>query len=149
MTATEEMIAQVSPYTVGSTGTAFTPALFTYLSGIALAELNQDGGASLPSAVFDHCHALLIAHHYAVKKGETGYESQSAQGYSVQRKIGETAFYVEYKKQLAKYQGGNIPSGSGTSGTGTGTGASVLRSDSTMNGLSLDEAVVPSFFTEG
>lgn len=143
MAATAAMIAQVSEYTVDDTGASLlTTAVFTYLSAVAKVELDLElGTSSLDSTIYDYCHALLIAHKYAVKRGQTGYTQQSAQGYSVARKVGETAYLVEYRATMAKYASSQLPD--------AGSSTAVLRSDADMTDFHLDGNAVPSYFTEG
>lgn len=135
------MIAQVSEYTVADTGSGFTTALFQYLSPIAKAMLDKED-PGLPTAIYDHCHALLIAHLYTVKKGGTGYISTSAQGYSVTRKLGETSYLIEYRKILTTYSGTHSASSDDTDEL---TG--VTRADAVMPDFQLDQAEMPLFFS--
>ncbi len=141
MTVTAAMIAQVSPYTVSDKDSLLNNTLFTYLSSVAKALLDTDD-PGFSTTIYDHCHALLIAHLYAVKKGDTGYQSQSAHGYSVSRKPGETAYLVEYKKILSMYAGAHS---SDTDDSEEYEG--VLRADAVMADFQLDQAEMPIFFT--
>lgn len=141
MTVTAAMISQVSPYTVSDKDSLLNNTLFTYLSGVAKALLDTDD-PGFSTTIYDHCHALLIAHLYAVKKGDTGYQSQSASGYSVTRKIGETAYLAEYKKILSTYAGAH------SEGTDdTEEYESVIRADAVMGEFQLDQADMPIYYT--
>ncbi len=148
MVATAAMIAQVSEYTVSDSGNQpFTTALFTYLSGVAWTELTEALGpnSGMPSDIKDHCHALLIAHKYAVKRGETGYTSQSANGFSVQRKVGETAYLVEYNQIVAKYGGKSMLTSIGGSTDKSSVYTATKRTDADMSPLALDDTDIPTF----
>lgn len=141
MVATPAMIAQISEFSVSDTGNAiFTTSIFNTLSPVAQALLDEDN-PGLPDALYDYCHALLIAHLYSVKKGLTGYQSQTAQGYSVQRRVGQTAYMVEYQKTIKHWAAKIRPSVGSISNE-----YSSRRADSRMDGLQLDEAEIPSFF---
>jgi len=142
MTVTSAMIAQVSEYTVAETGSGFTPAIFDYLSPVAKSMLDMEN-PGLPDIVYDHCHALLIAHLYAVKKGQTGYIQTSADGYSVRRKEGETSYLIEYRKILQTYSGSHS-----SSSDDSDLQESVIRADAVMKDFQLDQAEMPIFFSE-
>jgi hypothetical protein len=143
MVVTAEMVSQVSEYVVDD-GKIFTGKLFDYYKGIGEAILGADDPEDrLNEALYDYCHALLIAHLYAVKKGQTGYQSTSAQGYSVTRKLGETAYSIEYKNILQKFAGIHssvIDKESWKEWT--------TRADANMPDFNLDQAEIPSFFDE-
>lgn len=135
MTVTEGMIAYVSPYMVSVSG-PFTPALFAYYSPIATVMLANEGGDDLPSALYDHCHALLIAHLYTVKGGETALKSFASGGLSWSKNPGETPFLLEVRATIAA----NVEE---VAETGTGSGGvltDVLRADADLGQLKLDRA---------
>lgn len=145
MTVSTTMIGQVSEYSVSDSG-LFTTTLFNYYSAVAKSILDSED-PGLPTALYDHCHALLIVHLYVVKKGLTGYESTSAQGYTVSRKVGETAYLVEYRNILTKYRDMLSRAESSTDGSSTEL-EYVIRADAVMGDFQLDQAGSPIYFID-
>jgi hypothetical protein len=150
MTVTAAMISQVSEYEV-SDSKPFKPALFTALQAVAAGILAADDPKNLlPSSaetggisVRDYCHALLIAHLYAIKQGKTGYQSEAMQGYSVTRKLGETAYSIQYRDILKTF------ASTSTSRLDSDRFRKfVLRADAKMPDFNLDQAETPIFFED-
>ena len=137
MAATSSMIAQVSPYTVGD-ALPFSTALFNYYSPVAKAKLDVEA-PNLPTALYDHCHALLIAHMYAVKRGANNVKAKSFGNASVTKATEMTDQMAEYMQIVADYNKGK----SRAALTG-----GVARNDSDMADLRLDAGDVPDYGEE-
>lgn len=146
MAVTEGMIAYVSPYTVSVSG-PFTSALFTYYSPIAASMLAAEGGADLAAALYDHCHALLIAHLYTVKGGETALLSFSSGDVEWAKSVtmmekGTTPFLLEAREIIAQQVAADA---GGSMGTDIPL-ADVQRADADVGQLRLDRATPITFF---
>jgi hypothetical protein len=146
MAVSEAMIGYVSPYTVAD-GTAFPSALFDYYSPIAATMLANEGGADLPVSLYDHCHALLIAHLYAVKGGETALLSfssgdvQWAKSVTMMEK-GTTPFLLEVREIIAQQAAADA----GETMTADMPLADIQRADADVGNLRLDRASPITFF---
>jgi len=102
MTVSQAMIGYVSPFTVSDSG-EFTTAMYTYLSAVAKARLDQEN-PGLSETLYDHCHALLICHLFVARRGELDKSSVSVDGYSYARsKTGSTTYLEEYLKILSEF----------------------------------------------
>jgi hypothetical protein len=146
MTVSAAMIGYVSPYTVSDSG-AFTTALFAYYSPIAASMLENEGGADLPAALYDHCHALMIAHLYAVKGGETALLSFSSGDVEWAKSVtmmekGTTPFLLEAREIITAH----AAAGAGETMTADVALADVTRADADVGQLRLDRAAPVSFF---
>lgn len=132
----QDMIAQVSPYTVGY-GLPFSTALFNVLSPIAKAKLDvEDPG--LPTALYDYCHALLIAHLYTVKRGGNNVKSKAFGNASVTKATEMTDQMAEYVSIIESYR---LAKGR----TAITAGEGVVRNDSDMTEMHLDGSDIPSY----
>lgn len=127
--------------TVGATGTIST-ADFTYLSGVAKSMYLDVEDPGLPTTVYDYCHGLLVLHLYEVSGGHTGFTSENQNGYSYSQKAGVTGWYLEYRRVVDTWNSsqsrGQIPTAQ----------LDITRADAVMSAFKLDQAEVPSFFTE-
>ena len=134
MTVTSSMIAQVSPYTV-SDSLPFTTALFNLYLSVAKKKLDSEA-PTLPTEIYDYCHALLIVHMYEVKRGSTNVKSKSFGNASITKGDDRSNYLAEYESIVASYKK--------AAGKAVLTGG-VERNDSDMEELRLDEAPVPSY----
>lgn len=141
MAVSTTMIGYVSPYTVSDSG-AFTEDLYDYYKPIAAAMLANEGGADLATALYDHCHALLIAHLYTVKGGETALKSFSSGGLSWSKNPGETPFLLEARAIIAE----NAEATAETSMDADAALADVVRADADVGNLRLDRTAGPVFW---
>ena len=143
MTVSAAMIGYVSPYTVAD-GTAFPTALFTYYTPIAKAMLDTlAAGVALSTALYDHCHALLIAHLHTVKGGSSGYASYKSGDVQWTKSVtstgkGTSPFMIEVMEILAQRAPTDAPANT--------TAADVTRADADLGQLKLDRGARPSFF---
>lgn len=141
MAVTAAMVGYVSPFTVAD-GTAFPSALFDYYSPIAATMLANDGGADLPVSLYDHCHALLIAHLYAVKGGDTAFKSFTAGDVSWSKSEGVTPFLLEVREIIAQQAAADA----GETMTADMPLADIQRADADVGNLRLDRASPITFF---
>jgi len=110
MTVSTDMIAQVSPFTVGPTGD-FTETDYNQYETWAGLELDRlDPG--LDTATYDLCHALLICHIYDSSRGSssggTQYKSEKIGDYSYTRAEGDSETIVRtsyYNRMLQLIKG--------------------------------------------
>lgn len=100
MTVTEADIPKVSPYSVTAAG-PFTPERFTLFKAVAEEQLQREG-STLPPALYDYCHALLIVHHYVVARGQAGIASQTIGGLSFTRSGEVDEYLTEYRDIIEK-----------------------------------------------
>jgi hypothetical protein len=135
------MIGYVSPYTVSDSG-AFTTSLFAYYSPIAAALLANEGGADLPATLYDHCHALIICHLFAVKGGETALKSFSSGGLSWSKNPGETPYLIDARAIIARELEEHAEDGMSESAALV----DVVRADANIGNLKLDRSTSPVFF---
>ncbi len=135
MAATQEMIGFVSPYEVSGDG-PLTPALYDYLSTVAQQTLDADD-PGLSSALYDHCHALLICHLYEAREGNLEKVSETIADYRYQKGAGTTTYLIEYQKIIAANRRVPVPS------------SGVRRGDVVMPGLQLDANPLPEHPPEG
>jgi hypothetical protein len=141
MTVTAAMVGYVSPYTVSDSG-PFTTALFTYYSPIAATMLANEGGVDLPVSLYDHCHALMIAHLYAVKGGDTAFKSFTAGDVSWSKSEGVTPFLLEVREIIAQQAAADA----GETMTADMPLTDIQRADADVGNLRLDRASPITFF---
>ena len=134
MAVTSSMIAHVSPYTVGDL-LPFSTTLYTLYSAIAKVKLDAEA-PSLPQAVYDYCHALLIVHLYEVKRGATNVKSKSFGNASLTKGDDRSNYLAEYEGVIAAYRK--------AAGMAALTGG-VVRSDATMTKLHLDNGEISNY----
>lgn len=105
MTVSTTMVAQVSPYTVGDSG-SFTETDFTFYKTAAAAILTADGitTSTIDSNLYDYCHALLICHLFESSAGRLEFKSESIGKWSGTKDSGNTSFWVQYKQIAATIQ---------------------------------------------
>ena len=134
MTVTSSMIAQVSPYTV-SDSLPFTTALFNLYLSVAKKKLDSEA-LTLPTEIYDYCHALLIVHMYEVKRGSTNVKAKSFGNASVTKGDERSNYLAEYEQIINAYK-----QAAGKAALTEG----VARNDSDMEDLRLDQGEVPSY----
>lgn len=145
MTVTATMIGYVSPYRVDEAG-PFTSALFQYYV-LPAAALLTALGLETTSALYDHCHALMIAHLYAVRGGETDLLSFESGGLSWSKSVtimeqANTPQLLEIRRIIADLKsdvGGEIM-GAAVPLT------NVIRADADVGNLKLDRTTSPVFY---
>jgi len=127
--------------TAGTTGTISTTE-FTYFAGVAKAMYLDADDPGLPATVYDYCHGLLVLHLYEVIGGHTGFTSENQNGYSYSHPAGTTGWLTEYQRVIDTWNKATARSTMPT------TQLDVTRADAVMSAFKLDQAEVPTFFTE-
>lgn len=118
------------------TPTGETDTTYVALKAVAAARLDNDD-PGLPTALYDWCHALMITH-MALCDNTAGYKSFSTGEFSASQNPGETIFLLEYRQVITDY----VPASSDTAEY------DVTRADADMPDFKLDQADVPTFFSE-
>jgi hypothetical protein len=112
-------------------------AAITAYSTVAQARLDNDN-PGLATAVYDHCHALMICHMRAAADPATGLRKVKTDGFEAERETpGTTAFLLEYRKIIEEFQGEEA-----------GEAEDVTRCDASMPDFKLDQGDIPGFYTE-
>lgn len=140
MTISTSLIPMVSPFSVD--GTIFTTEMYNQFVEWSAAQLAKDAPDTMPGAMSDRCQALLIAHYYAVTKGQTGFRSYTVFDFSATQDAGTTPYLLEYRQIIDDFQD-DI---SDTTSTGEASGS--LRCDASMPEFNLDQTDVPQYFME-
>lgn len=101
MTVSATMIAQISEYTVGDSGT-FTETDFTYYKTVAGKILDTDD-PGLETELYDYCHALLICHLYYQSKNESEYSEKKVGPVTIKRNISTNRFKRQYDEIIGSF----------------------------------------------
>lgn len=133
---TETMVSFVSPFQVNEAG-PFTSALYQYYKEVARSRLDNDN-PGFPEAVYDHCHALLIAHLYAIKEGDTALTQFKSRDIQWSKQAGSTPMMLEYLDTLRSYQTEELQAPRAQ--------LDVTRSDANVGNLRMDRSKPASFF---
>lgn len=136
MTVTYSLVAIASRGDYVPTGESDTT--YTALKAVASARLETDAPEGMNATLYDWCHALMITH-LALADATAGYKSYSTEGLSISQDPGQTIFLLEYKQI--------IESQVSTSGTSTEE-TDYTRADANMPDFHLDQADVPTFYSE-
>lgn len=105
MTVTTDMIAQVSEFTVGDTG-SFTETDYDQYVIWAKLELDSDD-LGLTSAAYDQAHANLICDIFVSSKGGRNFKSENIGGdYSYTKDgSGKSSYRLRYEEILRQFAG--------------------------------------------
>ena len=104
MVVTTNMVALVSPFTVGPTGD-FTQSAFDQYKTWAELELKR-ADPGLDTATYDYCHALLICHIFDIspQSKKTGFKSEKIGDYSYTKAdemdSGSSSYYRRFQQLL-------------------------------------------------
>jgi hypothetical protein len=124
----------MSPYTVSDgAGSKFTTAVYNYLYAKAKARLDREN-PGLATEDYDHAHALLVCHMFAVKLGDANKTSESLGDYSYSASSKGSSYLEEYKALLSSV-GSRTPS----------SNVSESRADIDMDDFDLDQHEIPKF----
>lgn len=142
MTVTKAMIGYISPFTVSEglvTGDISDEAYSFYLA-VAQQKLD-DENPGLSETQYDLCHALLIVHFYASKRGDLELTSESLGGVrSITKREGVTSWLLQYEGIIRdKKTKSNLDS------IGTHQSGVYERCDRVMPDLELDRQPIPMY----
>lgn len=135
------MTVSISAVNIASRG-AYAPKsesdpTYVYLKAVAQARLDNEAPTGLSTALYDHCHALLITH-MSLADDTAGYNSFSTSEFSASQTPGQSIFLIEYKQIISDY----------SETIDYSAEADCTRADAVMSEFHLDQADVPTFFEE-
>lgn len=135
MTVTATMVGMVDRgFTLSE-----SDSTYVQLKAWAQAQLDSEIPSGVPSAIYDRLHALLIAHMWESADPVAGYKSYSTGGFSASQDVGQSIWLLEYKQIIETYA---LVSGD------SGSESDYLRADADMPEFKLDQAEIPSYYTE-
>lgn len=141
MTVTAADVAKVSIYSVSDAeGSILTNTLFESYRDDA-AEILDQISPGVPERIYDRCHALLIAHFYALKLGQIEMRSKET-GDVVWVQPGKTGYWVQCMDLIEEFkQGAPVATISAAS-------SKVTRADSGSSLFRLDQST-PTTYWDG
>ena len=111
---------------------------FLYWRATAQEILDRDN-PGLSDRLYDHCHALMIAHQWFARDATLGMRSYSTGDFSGSQEPGVTIYLIEYQQILKDFQ----PQDQEESQMDT------TRSDAVMDDFKLDQLDNPKYFSVG
>jgi len=142
MTVSASDIPIVSIYSVSDAeGSIFTTTLFTTLSAQAKAILDEIAPSGTPTVIYDRCHALIIAHFYALKLGQIEMRSKD-NGDVVWVQPGTTGYWLQATALLKQFE---VTAFEELDSTMDG----VTRADGATTAFRLDQSEPLNYFEEG
>jgi hypothetical protein len=135
MAVSETMVSYV-------TGGRYAPtsqdATYVYEAAVAAARLNAIN-PGLPTALYDHCHALMIAHLHFSTDPVVGMRSFSTGDFSGSQDPGMTVYLRECQQIIADYQ---------ISDSQNESVLDTTRCDAVMPDFKIDQSDLPVFYRE-
>lgn len=130
--------AMVGYITKGRWHPGDSDAEFVHFKTIAMELLDRDN-PGLSTTMYDHCHALMMAHLYFARDYKTGMRSFSTGDFSGSQEPGVTIYLIEYQQILKDFQPIDLQE----------TDIETTRCDAVMDEFKLDQSESPSFFSGG
>lgn len=87
-------------YTVSDSGGTITNATFTLYLTQATAQVDDDLPSSVSSVLKDELIALMVCHRIVAADARLEFNSESIDGVSYSKQVGETSWSIQYSKKL-------------------------------------------------